>query len=397
MPHVLRRLSVAAAILGIGGAAVWALWPKPISVDLATITRGPIEVTVEDEGVTRIRDIYTISAPIPGKLHRSALKIGDTVAAEKTVVAVLEPAEPPLLDVRSQRSSEAAIEAARAAVDLAEAQVSQSKAELGFAQSDLKRARQLAIKGTIPERTLDQSTLTAATAQAALATAKANLDLRKHELESAEAQMIRPGEPLVTGSSCCIDVRSPVTGVVLTVPVESEQVVQAGQPLLSVGDPANIEVTAELLSRDAVRVEVGDLVSIDNWGGEAPLAARVTRLDPTGRTKVSALGIEEQRVTAVFQLTSPREQWQRLGHGFRVVVRIVVWRNENALVVPLGALFRNGEDWSVYLAVNGVATLRPIKIGQRNLHDAEVLSGLQQDDQVILHPTDLLTDGARIK
>jgi HlyD family secretion protein len=385
----LRKIIGGLVIIAILAGAAFALWPKPLSVDIATIRTGPLEIFVEDEGVTRIKEVYTVSSPITGKVLRSPRKVGDEVVAEKTLVAVVEPSDPNLLDIRTQRVNEAAVEAASAAVTLAEAQVRNAESLLEFARSDLRRARALTAGLTISERAVDKAQLEVASGEAAVASANATLEVRRRELESAKANLIQrveEGQP--RRETCCIQLRAPVNGRVLKIHAESEQVVPAGKPLIEIGDPADLEVVVDLLSRDAVRVEAGATGWIDSWGGPSLLKARVVRVDPTAFTKVSALGIEEQRVETILEFSDPPEKWQRLGHEFRVIVRISVWRRDDVVQVPLGALFRQGAEWAVYVVEKDRAVLRTLRIGERNLEAAQVLSGLKPGDRVILHPSD---------
>jgi HlyD family secretion protein len=389
----LWRAFLTLLIAAIAGAGAWALWPKPVLVDTETIARGPLEVTVEDEGITRIREVYTVSAPTAGKMLRAPREVGDEVIADQTVVAVIEPTDPVFLDIRTQRVNEAAVDAAAAAVELAAAQVKQAKSQLEFAQGDLRRANQLAQRQTISERTLDKARLDVATGEAGLASAIANLEVHRRELVSARARLMQPGEGAPDHANCCIHLRSPVDGRVLKVVAESEQVVQAGAPLIEIGDPADLEIVVDLLSRDAVRVEPGAPARIEGWGGKVAINARVKRVEPTGFTKISALGIEEQRVKTVLDFTDPLESWRRLGHGYRIVARITVWRGENLVLVPLSALFRQGNKWAVFMGEGGRARTRIVDVGERDRRAARVISGLQEGEQVILHPSDRLRDG----
>jgi HlyD family secretion protein len=393
------RRTVAVLIgLGVLALIVWALWPQPVPVDMAAIKRGPLEVTVEDEGVTRIHDVYTVSSPILGKMLRSPREVGDKVVADKTLVAEIEPAAPTFLDVRSQRVNEAAVQAAQAAVDLAEAQIKQATSQLEFAKNDLRRAEELAASKTISARALEKAKLDVDSAEAAVASAKATLEVRRRELESAKAHLIQPGEAKTgeRSASCCIEVHSPIDGVVLKIIAESEQVVHPGAPLVEIGDPNDLEIAVDFLSRDAVRIQPGQPARIESWGGDKILEAKVERVEPTGFTKVSALGIEEQRVKVILNFTSPPDEWRRLGHGFRVIARVVVWHRDDVLQVPLGALFREGDNWAVFVAVDGRAQRRLVTIGERNLHAARVLDGLNTGEQVILHPSDRVHDGVRV-
>jgi HlyD family secretion protein len=288
------------------------------------------------------------------------------------------------------------VQAAQAAVDLAEAQIKQAKAQLEFMRSDLRRAEELAASRTISTRALEKAKLDVDSAETAVASAVATMEVRRRELESARAHMIQPGQPSVRSASCCVEVRSPITGRVLKIVAESEQVVQAGAPLLEIGDPRDLEIVVDFLSRDAVRIKPGQPARIESWGGEKILNARVKQIEPTGFTKVSALGIEEQRVKVILDFTAPESEWQELGHGYRIIARVVVWHGEGVLV-PLGALFRQGESWAVFVVEDGRAHRRLVKIGERNLHAARVIDGLRPGERVVLHPSDRVADGVRIE
>ena len=395
-----RRSVVVLIGLGIAALIVWALLPQPVPVDMAAIKRGPLEVTVEDEGITRIREVYTVSAPIGGKMLRSPREVGDDVTANKTLVASIEPTAPTFLDVRSQRVNQATVHAAQAAVDLAEANIKQAKAQLEFTRNDLSRAQKLAASKTISDRALEKAKLDVDSAEAAVASAVATLEVRRRELESAKAHLIQPGEINADARSANdindIHVYSPVDGRVLKIIAESEQVVQPGAPLLEIGDPRDLEVAVDFLSRDAVRIKLGDPARIESWGGDTILAAKVRRIEPTGFTKVSALGIEEQRVKVILDFTGPPSEWQQLGHGYRIIARVVIWHSDDALQVPLGALFREGDNWAVFVVADGRAQRRLVTIAERNLHAARVLKGLKLGDRVVLHPSDRVHDGVRV-
>lgn len=392
----LGSLSWVVVGVAVAAALVWAFAPRALGVDVATLERGTLEVTVEDEGITRIRDVYVVSAPTTGRMLRSDLTVGDPVAAGKTVVARFEPSDPTLLDARSRRVGEATVEAASAAVGLAEAQLVQARSQRDFARADLVRATELAARRTIAERTLDKARLDVATAEATVKGAEATLEVRRRELEQARAQLLEAGSGAVRRPDCCISIAAPVDGRVLRLVVESEQVVQAGSPLVEIGDPRDLEIAVDLLSRDAVRVAPGAEARIESWGGAATLAARVRRVEPTGFTKVSALGIEEQRVKVILDPEGPPDAWTRLGHGYRVVVRITVKRDEDVTLVPIAALFRSGETWAVFRVDGDRARLAPIEIGDRTQRFAVATRGLEPGTRVILHPSSDLVDGARI-
>lgn len=387
----MRRLITALiALAGIGGLA-WAFWPRPLAVETAVIGTQDIAVTVEEEGKARIREVFTVSAPIPGQTLRIGLHAGDQVVKDQTVVVSIRPAAPGLLDARLKRVAEAAAASARASVGLATAEVKQAEAQLTFLKTELDRAQTLSRQGTISERALDKARLDVDTAAATLDSARASLNVRQRELERAEAALIETG---ASEGPCCTEIRAPVTGRILRVLAESEQVVQAGAPLMEIGDPTDIEIVTDVLSRDAVEIRPGSHAVIDNWGG-APLPATVRRVEPSAVTKVSALGIEEQRVSVILDLDD-ESRAAELGDGFRVVARITVWEGNGLLAVPVAALFRQGGDWAVYRVVNGKAERAVIKLGRRNDSFAEVVSGLAAGDTVILHPSDQMEDGIAV-
>jgi HlyD family secretion protein len=383
-------VAFAAASAGLG----WALWPRPIEVETARIEPRDIAVTVEEEGRTRVREVFIVSAPVGGRMERLDLHPGDEVVAGETVVALMRPSAPALLDTRSRRIAQFRVDAAIAAVDLANAELSQAEAQAGFLRSELERAGVLSERGALSARMLEKARLDLSTAEASIASARANLAVRRQELESARAQLMEAEDPDPEGG-CCVRVFAPVSGKVLRVLTESEQVVSAGMPVAELGDPKDLEVVADLLSRDAVIVAAGDKAMIRAWGGE-PLEAIVERVDPSAFTKVSALGIEEQRVPVILQPASGEAGWERLGHGYRVVVEIEIARRENVPAIPLGAVFRSGGEWAAYRVEDGRAMLAALTLGERNGDHAELLGGLEPGDTVILHPGDRIVQGVRV-
>ncbi|TGD60555.1 HlyD family efflux transporter periplasmic adaptor subunit [Tabrizicola sp. WMC-M-20] len=389
----MRRLILAIAVLALLAGVVWAFLPRPVEVEVASIAPRTIQVIVAEEGEARIREVFTISATIGGKLRRIDLHAGDPVFAQKTVVAVIGPAAPALLDARARSVAEATRSAARSAVDLAVAQMAQAEAALEFKAAEAVRSRALFERSAISQRVLDTATLEQRTAQAAFDSAKANLAVRQRELESTEA-VLGTGDPY-GAEACCLDIIAPVSGRVLRVLTENEQVVLPGTPIMEIGNPGNLEVTVDLLSRDAVRVRVGSDAQITGWGG-ASIAARVERIEPSARTRVSALGIDEQRVRVILNLRGDPADWRLLGHGFRVIAQINLWEGDGVLSVPVGALFRDGSDWATYVVQDGRAQLQIITLGERNESFAQVLSGVKAGDQVILHPSDRVADGAAV-
>lgn len=386
-----RIVGIIVVVLLMAGAA-WALWPRPLVVETAEIGRGSLTVVVEEDGTSRIREVFRVSAPVAGRLTRVTLHVGDTVTEGETVASI-QPSGPGLLDARSRRMAEAAVEAAEAAVSLGEANLAQAEAQRSFAGTELERTTALAERALVSTQVLQRVQLEAATARSAMAAAQASLVMRRQELESARAALIEGDGG--NGETCCTDVRAPAGGRVLEVLTESEQVVQPGTPLMDIGDPADLEVVVEVLSSDAVSIAIGADATIERWGGD-PLRARVDRIDPVAITRISALGIEEQRTRVVLSLLDPPEARAGLGHGFRVVARIVVWHEDDLVTVPMGALFRRGDDWAVFVVEEGTARLRTIDLGQRNDTAAEVTDGLAVGDQVIVHPSDTIEDGSAV-
>ena len=395
----LRRRLVLWGILGLLLAAglAYAFWPQPVPVDLATVDRGELIVTVDEEGETRVKDIFTLSAPVAGRARRIEVEVGDAVVAGETVVAEIEPIDPEFLDVRTAAQAEAAVKAAEAALALAQADLEREKAELRFAETELERARRLIEKGNVSERALDQAERGYHTGIAAVSTAEAALQMRTFELAHARARLVSPIDTRPSRGGCdCVPITAPVSGRVLQVLHESEGVVEAGQPLVEIGDPADLEIVVDLLSSDAVKVRAGQRVMIGDWGGEEVLNGTVQRVEPFGYTKVSALGIEEQRVNVIIDLSDPPELWQALGHGYQVEARIVLWDGADVLKVPLGALFRNGAHWAVFLDQGRRAEQRAVEVGRRTSLEVEILSGLEAGDRVILHPSTQIADGVSI-
>ena len=396
--HSRKQMLLACALVIVVAGFAWALWPKPVGVDVVVVSAGPMTVTVDEEGKTRIKDVFVVSAPIAGKVLRSPLLAGDLVERHRTVVAVIEPSTPPFLDARSRLEAEAHVKAAEAATALAEAELKQARSEAEFAERELVRARALSRNATVPARTVEKAELDAAVRRAAVTKAEASVAVRQRELESARARLVGPGDQgtLLPDASCCLEVRAPASGRVLKVLQTSEQVVQTGAALVEIGDPRTLEIVVELLSTDAVKVREGARAEIDGWGGRERIQARVRRIESSGFTKVSALGIEEQRVRVVLDLDSEATATTTLGHEFRVFVRIEQWSSEKALAVPIGALFRRDGKWAVFKVADRRAVLVPVEVGNRNGQAAEITAGLKAGDWVVMHPSDRVADGVRI-
>lgn len=383
-------------MLLVAGLAA-AFWPRALAVDLATVEAGPMQLTVRDEGETRVVDVFVLSAPIAGRLKRIELEPGDAVVRGETIVAEIEPTDAALLDPRSEAEARAQLSAAESAATLAAAEFEKAEAELAFARSEVERSRELARDGTLSLRDLEADETTLKARVAALAVSQATLQVRKFELERVRAQLLSPEELQSRRESCgCVHLTSPVDGRILRVLRESEGVVPAGSDLVEIGNPSQLEIVVDLLSMDAVRIEAGQKAFIENWGGERRLDARVRRVEPFGFTKVSALGIEEQRVNVVLDITSPVEDWSRLGHGYQVDVAIVLWEGESVLKVPLTALFRDGQDWAVFVRREGRAVMQRVEIGHRTATEAEIRAGVEASDEIVVYPGEGIGEGVRI-
>ena len=398
MTVLMKRLTfwgslVVALVIGLA----FAFRPRAVVVDMTEVRRGELVVTVDDEGRTRVHDVYVLSAPVAGHMRRIDLHAGDVVTARDTIIAEIEPIDPAFLDPRSEAQAIADVRAAESAEALARATVEQAEAELDFARREHDRAMRLIEEGTISQRERDDAEREYRTKRAALATALAALDVRSYELERARAALVTPAETQARATDCaCVAIRAPVDGSVLRILQQSEAVVTSGTPLVEIGDPRDLEIVVDLLSSDAVSVAAGQRVIIERWGGQAALEGRVRLVEPYGFTKISALGIEEQRVNVIIDLTSPAEDWARLAHGYQDELRIVLWEAADALKLPVLALFRDGEDWAVFVDSEGRAELRHVTLGRRSQLEVQVLDGLAAGERVVLHPSDRVQTGVRI-
>lgn len=391
---VRNRLILAAVLLGLGAFFVLTLRPTPVPVETAPVVRGDFVETVEEEGRTRARERYVVSAPVTGRLRRIDLHPGDPVQ-EDQVLAELTAARPALLDPRTREEIEARVAAARAGHRTALARVEQARRRTDLLEAEVSRLDALVEAGAAATQALDQ--------------ARAERDAARHEVEAARfaarmaAYEIRQGEAALRqvdaeadGAGPCCTVPSPVEGEVLRVLQESEGVVAVGTPLLEVGDVGALEVVVDVLTQDAPRIRPGAPAALTGWGG-AELKARVRRVEPAGRTVVSALGVEEQRVDVVLDLDGEAEARAGLGDGFRVEAAIEIRRVPGAVVVPMGALFRQGEGWAVYTVAGGRAGLRPVTLGPRNAEEAVVEEGLEEGEAVVLYPSEKVEDGGKVE
>jgi len=389
--RILKNLRVLAAVAVVAVILLAALWPSAIEIDTVAVERGPMQVTIDEEGETRVRERFVVSAPVMGRLERIELEPGDAVVRGKTVVARLTPAPAPLIDPRSAAELNAAVEAAQAVIGQTRAERDRARSMLTRATSTAGRLQALLKAGAISGDELEAAETARRTAEEALRAAEFTVARAEHERQLARARL-RPS----SGGGSPVDVVAPVDGVVLKRNRESATVVPIGDPLLEIGDPASLEIVSDLLSTDAVKVTPGAAVLIEQWGGGNVLNGRVRRVEPSGFMKVSALGVEEQRVNVIVDFAN-RAEAGSLGDAYRVEVRIVTWRVDSTLKVNVGSLFRRGEDWAVFAIENGRARLQPLKVGQRNDREGQILEGLSEGQMVALHPPDTLQDGARIK
>jgi HlyD family secretion protein len=398
----IKRIVTTVFGLALVGAIVYAFLPKPVAVDVAVVDRGRLQVSVEEDGKTRLRDRYVVSAPLAGRLRRIKLHAGDRVPAGQTL-AVIEPADPELLDPRALAQAEATVKTSKAALEKAGAQLKSCEVALELAEAEHHRAQQLQQKNAISKAELETRVMQKRTREEELRTARFAEEVARFELEQARAALVRTrprtGEFDEHAQFEIPSPSLPQSGVVfhvLRVLQESEAVVAAGTPLIELGDLSDLEVEIDVLSSDAVRIPPHAKVLLEQWGGDEPLEARVRLVEPSGRTKISALGVEEQRVYVIADFPDRERLPASLGDGFRVEAKIVIWENDDVLKVPTSALFRHGDGWAVFRVEGDRAALRAVQVGKKNGLAAEITEGLADGDTVVVHPGDKVTDGVQI-
>lgn len=377
-------------------SGIWAILPTPIPVETAAVKKGPFVATVDEDGKTRIRERYVVAAPLAGRLTRVQLKTGDTVKADEVIATIL-PAPAPFLDPRARQEAEQRLGSAEAARERTKTLVERAHAQMAQAQNDLERTRTLKERAVATSQALEKAELVMRVAERDLRAAQFFDHAAEHEVEQAKVLLAQyptdsSGKPPESWN-----LTAPVSGVVLNVTQESETSVQPGAPILSIGDPHDLEVVVDVLSTDAVEIKPGASVTIEHWGGSGLLAGRVRRVEPAAFTKVSTLGVEEQRVNVLIDIDSPNSDWARLGDAYQVDARIAVFSRDDAIIVPSGALFRRGETWNVYVLKDGSAQLRAINLLRRSGRVAAVTDGVAPGDQVIIYPSDRVTQGVRVR
>lgn len=390
------RLVLYGSLAVIAAALLWyAFVPPPVEVDVATVTRGKLEVTVNEDGKTRIKERYIVSAPLGGELLRVGLHPGDVVRAGETVVGIIEPGDPTLLDARAHAEAMARVSAAEAKSLHAQAELDRAQASYEFALNEQRRAEKLLPAKAIAQGDYDRAVHLLRTATEDVRAAEFAVRIAKFELEQAQAAFTRTGSTTDVEETR-FEIRSPIDGEVLRVFQESKGAIAPGTRLLELGDPNDLEVEVDVLSSDAVRIPLGAKVYLEHWGSIVPLMARVRLIEPQAFLKVSALGVEEQRVNVIADFVDPLPARQRLGDAYRVEARIVTWEADSVLKLNAGALFRHGDGWAVYQIIDGRAKLTTVVVGQSNGLETEIVEGLYERDSIIAYPSDQVRDGARV-
>jgi HlyD family secretion protein len=393
---VRRRIFIITVAVIIVLAVAYGFMPKPLPVDVAQALRGPMRVTIDEEGKTRVRDRFVISAPVAGYLRRIELEVGDPVKKGQ-VVAELEPLRSSVLDPRARAEALATVSSAQAALHAAKENARAAEAAAEYAKKNLERQKELFGKGYTAKDTIEQADTDAKRTEANLLSAEAAVRAARSEMERAQSLLGHSAAEGAADRERIVEVRAPAAGRLLKLHHESEGVVNSGDPIIDIGDPEKIEVKIEVLSADAVRIKTSTPVLFERWGGAEPLSGAVRIVEPAAFTKVSSLGVEEQRVLVIADITSLPETWKRLGDAYRVEASFIIWEGRDVLQVPASALFRKGEGWAVFIYENRRARLREVIVGHRNGLVAEIVSGIADKEMVITHPDELIKDGSRVR
>ncbi|QCU90008.1 efflux RND transporter periplasmic adaptor subunit [Thiomicrorhabdus sediminis] len=378
------------------GLLVWGFWPKPVLVESVHVKTAPLQVNIEEDGQTRVIDRYIIRAPVAGMTCRMHLNVGDTVQSEQTLLNIT-PLESPVLDSRSRAQAEAQVAAAKAALKSSKQQAQAAKANAELAFAEFQRYQSLLQKGLVSQDSFDRAKTQSQTAQAQQRSADFQVEVANYELQSALTSLQYSGSNKTTDSNEKLAIKSPINGKILKVSRECEGPVATGEALLEVGNPQALEIVVDVLSADAVKIHPGMKVLLERWGGENTLEAVVRQVEPIGFTKVSALGVEEQRVLVISDFISPAEQWQSLGDGYSVEAKFILWQDDEVLQVPSSALFRYQDGWAVFAIDNNTAKRQVVSIGQRNGLSVQILEGLNENQTIINHPSEAIEDGTAIQ
>lgn len=391
--HVLRKMMPWLIIASVLALIVAGLWPKPIKVETGVVAREALTVSVLEEGKTRVRNRYIVAVPVVGLMKRVTLKPGDMVKARETVITSIEPASAPLLDPRARQQAEAAVSLQMAAHERSQAMLKASQLAWQRADAELQRINSEKTVGIISQSDRERIEAEAAIKASEVRAMEFEGKIREFELAQARAVLSRPATQLTEN---LVEVKAPVSGVVLRVMQESEMIASPGREILEIGDPTDLEIEAEILSRDAVAIRPGANAFIEQWGAGAPLTGKVRRIEPAAFTKVSSLGVEEQRVLVLIDLVNPPDEAKALGDRFRVEARIATWHVDDVLVVPSSALFRENNTWKTYQLIKGIAHKRDVEIGHSDGRKSEVISGINEGDRVLLHPPDAVKDQSKV-
>ena len=390
-----RTTTITLFVAGVLALLVWGFWPTPLLVESSLLKRAPLRVTVEEEGQTRVKDRLVISAPVAGYLQRITLEVGDAITQGQSL-ALMEPLRPEVLDPRSRARAEAQVAAAQASIKRAEQQESAARAAATYARNDYARKQQLQEKNLVSREVVEQAATHSREAAAELRSAGFAVEVARHELEAAETALQFSIASNGEAATETVSIKAPINSRELQIHHESEGVLVTGEPLLEIGDPAALEIAVDVLSADAVRIRPGTRVQLLRWGGPQALDAVVRTVEPTGFTHISALGVEEQRVWVIADLVSPRKDWEQLGDGYRVEAHFILWDADDVLQIPTSALFRHNDSWAVFVIDAGKARLATVSTGHDNGLITEVLDGITEGTQVILHPDDRIEDGVRV-
>ena len=382
----------AGVLLGI----VYGFMPKPVPVDLVKASRGPLRVTVEEEAKTRVKDRFIVSAPVAGFMRRIKFDVGDRVRKGQPL-AELEPLKSNLLDPRSRAAAEAAVSSAEASLKVEEERVRAATADTEYARKNFERVKKLYEGGYVAKDALEQAEAGAKRTEANLLSAKAAVTVARFELDRALTALRHSAAEDDRIQGKIVMIQSPVSGSILKIYRESEGVVQSGEPLIDIGDPEKLEVKVEVLSADAVKIRPGTPVHFERWGGNSILSGKVRVVEPAGFTKISSLGVEEQRVFVIVDVISSIKGEHSLGDGYRLEASFIIWEGKDVLQVPASALFRKQDGWAVFVVKSNRALNREVKVGQRTGLAAEILFGLAEGEEVISHPDNSIEDGTRVR